>query len=444
MLNRFREHIEKLKLFSSSDTILVGVSGGTDSVVLLDLLDKAGLSVAMAHCNFNLRGEESLRDENFVKSLARQYDKPFHLASFDTRQFAVERGISIEMAARELRYHWFEELCEKNHYDWVAVAHHRDDQLETFFLNLSRGTGIQGLTGMKAVYGRIVRPLLFASRKEIEQYRFANHLEYIEDSSNIDLNILRNRIRHQLLPAMEEINPSFRESLSKTMYILQEVDDLFQQQIEYTRERISLSRHGDIYLSKDELKLLCPLNTYLFELLRPYHFNSDVVADIERHLDGIPGKKFLSADYQLEIDRDYLIIRKIIHHDQHHYYIDEGVQLVEKPVHLKISVIENNDHFRLERSPKVALIDRDKVKFPLMLRRWQSGDYFRPLGMSGMKKVSDYFIDEKFSLAEKERSWLLTNGEQIVWIVGARLDDRYKIVDKTKKILRIELCCANC
>ncbi len=439
MLRKFQKNIETHHLFAPSDTILVGVSGGIDSVVLLDLLDQAGFSIALAHCNFKLRGVESELDQKLVTELARKYDKPLFSTEFDTAEYAADNGISIEMAARELRYHWFEEIRVSHHYDWIAVAHHRDDQLETFFLNLARGTGLQGMTGMQPVNGKIVRPLLFASRKEIEDYRFENHLEYREDQSNKSVDFQRNKIRHQLMPLMEELNPAFRDNLSKTMAILQDVNSIYQQEIARMWERVSLRRNDEYLLSISELKMLQPLGTYLFEFLKPFQFNSEVVADLLDSLDGQPGKQFFSPTHRLDVDRGFLIIRKNEKIIEKTYYLDENQQLIDQPIKLQITNIKRDAQFQLISSSKIALIDKDKLQYPLLIRKWKTGDFFRPLGMVGFKKLSDYFIDEKFSLAAKERTWILANGEQIVWIIGHRLDDRYKITAETKEMLKIEL-----
>jgi tRNA(Ile)-lysidine synthase len=292
---------------------------------------------------------------------------------------------------------------------------------------------------MQPVNGKIVRPLLFASRAEIEAYRFENHLEYREDQSNQSLDYQRNKIRHQLLPLLEEMNPSFRENLSRTMGILQDVFSIYSQEITQMWERVSLNKEGDYHISVSELKTLNPLPTYLFEFLKPFHFNSDVVTDILDSLDGSSGKQFFSPTHRLDVDRGYLIVRKIEKIVDKQYYLDEMSTLIDVPMKLKITHLKHDSHFHLVASPKFAFIDRDKLQFPLLIRRWKTGDYFRPLGMKGLKKLSDFFIDEKFSIAEKERVWILANGEQIVWIIGHRLDDRFKITSGTKNILKIEI-----
>lgn len=438
MIQQFNKFISENHLFDKTDTILVGVSGGIDSVVLLDLLDKGGYNFVIAHCNFQLRGEESDGDERLVVELARKYDVPLFKTTFDTADYAQEKKISIEMAARDLRYQWFEEMRVTHHCDFIAVAHHRDDQIETFFLNLARGTGLNGLTGMKPINGKVVRPLLFASRNEIEKYRHEHFLEFREDGSNASLDYQRNKIRHTLLPVMETLNPSFREGLVKTMGYLDDSLKIFNQSIQQNWERVVQRTGTDYLISIPELKLLEPLATYLFEFLKPFGFNSDVVDDIILGLDGISGKQFLSVSHRLVRDRESLILTPLLSENQRQFYLDENVELMTHPVLLKISFVQNDDHFKMSKSPLIAYIDRDRIHFPLLIRKWQSGDYFKPLGMSGLKKVSDFFIDMKFSLPEKQNSWILANGEQLVWIIGHRLDDRFKITSDTKVILKIE------
>ena len=440
MIDRLIKYVESLQLFSPTDSILVGVSGGIDSVVLADLLYKAGYSFALVHCNFNLRDEESDGDEAFVKALAAKYDKTYYGQSFDTKQFALNKGISIEMAARDLRYRWFEEIRHTRHYDWIAVAHHRDDQVETFFLNLTRSTGISGLTGMKTINGKVVRPLLFATRKEIESYARQNRLSFREDSSNLKNDFHRNKIRNLVLPVMEEINPSFRNGVIETMSHLADVRTIYNQAIEQATERVIFRRtSGEIELSIPEVKLLNPIAAYLFEMLRPYHFNGDVVEELVNALDGQPGKQFFSSTHRAVIDRDIVVIQEISSTSDSRYYLEDTCSEVNYPVKLTLDFQKKPTDFKLNKSSEMAMIDRDRLQFPLILRKWQKGDYFQPLGMKGIKKLSDFFVDEKFSLSDKENVWLLTNGEEIVWIIGVRLDDRYKIRPNTTNMLIISL-----
>ena len=440
MVERLKRYVDALRLFTPDDNLLIGVSGGIDSVVLADLLYHAGYAFSIAHCNFNLRGPESDQDEIFVRALAEKYDKPFFRHSFDTSEYATQNGISIEMAARDLRYAWFEEIRHGHHFDKIVVAHHLDDQAETFFLNLARGTGISGLTGMKAINGNVVRPLLFATRKEIESYASVNQLEYREDSTNLRTDFQRNKIRHLVLPLMEELNPSFRQGLQETIGYLVDTLQVYDQAVESVKERVVRRKsHGEIELSIQELKLLNPLSSYLFEILKPYHFNGDVVDEMIKSIGGQSGKQFYSATHRAVLDREVILIHELKEHSDKRYYLDESTTEIDFPVSLTITAQEMTGSVKISRSSKIAMVDREKIQFPLILRKWQKGDYFQPLGMTGMKKLSDFFVDEKFSLPEKENLWLLTNGEEIVWILGIRLDDRYKITSETNKMLVFEV-----
>ena len=440
MVDRLLKSFESIASFAPMDTLLVGVSGGIDSIVLVDLLHRAGIAFAIAHCNFQLRGLESDLDETFVKALAARYEKQLFCQSFHTKEVAEEGGISIEMAARDLRYGWFEEIRKRHHFDWIAVAHHRDDQIETFFLNLSRGTGISGLTGMSSVNGKVIRPLLFASRREIVVYAAKNKLNYREDSSNSLTDFQRNKIRHLVLPQMEELNPSFRDSMQETILHLRDTSLIYSQAIERARELVTRqTTSGDLEISLAELRLLQPVSTYLFELLRPFHFNGDVVEDIIQAMGSQSGKQFFSVTHRAVLDRDVLLIQQLSQQIDRRYYLDDDCKQLDFPLKLSMSTQQRTASFTLNSTPKIALIDKDLVQFPLILRKWEKGDFFQPLGMTGWKKLSNFFVDEKFSLPEKERTWLLTNGEEIVWIVGVRLDNRYKVTPATKNILVVSL-----
>jgi len=375
-----------------------------------------------------------------VKALAARYDKPFFHTTFDTGKVAENEGISIEMAARNLRYPWFEEIRRRHHYDWILVAHHLDDQIETFFLNLSRGTGISGLTGIKAVNGKVVRPLLFARRQEIETYAIEQNIDFREDSSNVLLDFQRNKIRHMVVPFMEELNPSFRQGMQETISHLHDAYLIFQQAVDLAAERVIMHKSGgEIEISLAELRILDPLSTYLFEILKPFHFNGDVVDEMIKCIDGQPGKQFFSATHRAILDREVILVQKIKEVSQRRTYLEESCGRIESPVELSISIKKRDATLQLKTPSHLALIDKDKVLFPLIIRKWQPGDYFQPLGMKGVKKLSDFFVDEKFSLADKEKVWLLTNGEEIVWIIGVRLDDRYKITAETRNILEVIL-----
>lgn len=439
MYSKFLKYIHEQELFGRSDKLLLGVSGGVDSVVLANLVNRLGNEFALAHCNFNLRGDASDGDEKFVDALASDLGVKCFFSSFQTREYAAEKGISIEMAARDLRYEWFEQLCFAKGYDWILVAHHLDDVLETFILNMSRGTGIRGLSGIKSKAGKVVRPLLFATREEIEAYAEKSGIESRHDASNDDTAIKRNKVRHDILPQLCELNPAFKRNLQQTISYLNDTELIYLEQINQVREQLISASDNWVKIDKEGLRQLHPLNSYLYELLRPFKFNSDVVAEIAASLDGISGSQFYSSSHRLVVDRGELIITKLESENQDLYYIEKGKKFIREPLHLHLTLQRYNPEFVIPRTSDIAVLDYDKLRFPLMLRKWQQGEYFRPLGMTGFKKLSDFFIDEKLSIPEKESTWILASDNKVVWVVGRRIDDRFKITTETKLVLRIEI-----
>lgn len=421
-----------------NDSILVGVSGGIDSVSLLDLLVRYGFNPVIAHCNFSLRGQESDGDEEFVTELSHKYNIPFEKIRFNTTEYARERQISIEMAARDLRYEWFRKVAIRRQCQWIAVAHHRDDNIETFFLNLIRGAGINGLSGMKPVSGSLIRPLLFASREAIVSYAKQNSLKYRNDSSNDDTVFLRNKIRHEILPSLEKINPSLRSHLVQTIQNLGDVNEILQERVEFFIHSVVKEENKNIFLSTVQLKQFIGWHSLLFEFLRRYSFSSPVIKDIIHTLDGPSGAYFLSPTHTLVRDRQQLILSIREGNDDMEYPIAEGQNEFSDPLQLRINQF-SADGYLISRDCHVACFDYETIEFPLVLRRWREGDVFHPFGMKGIKKVSDYFIDQKFSLKAKKDTWLLCSGDHIIWIVGHRTDDRHRICSKTRKVLQIEL-----
>nr|WP_227006009.1 tRNA lysidine(34) synthetase TilS [Marinifilum sp. N1E240] len=418
---------------------MVAVSGGIDSVVLLHLLKQMEIDCAIAHCNFHLRGDESDGDFEFVRDLAEQYGIPFYSKDFDTKEYAAENKQSIEMAARELRYEWFEQLRELLSYQYIAVGHHADDVAETVLINLARGTGIHGLTGIKAKLGKIIRPLLPFTRTELEAYAKVNNLQYREDSTNKETDFVRNKIRHQIIPVLEEINPSIRKTMTENVARFREVEQIYNDVIEENRLHLVFQRDDQLMISIQRLQELPSPSSHLFEILSPYGFHHRDVKMIAKSLDSISGKRFFSSTHQLLRDRKYLILSNLEEVDQNMYEIEEADCETDIPIEMEASFINRTPDFKFPTSPKIACFDANKLKFPLLIRKWKEGDQFRPIGMKGTKKVSDYFIDKKFSLSDKESTWLLCSGERIMWIVGHRMDDRFKITDKTTKIYRLEL-----
>lgn len=439
MYNRFLKYIAEEKLFTHLDKLLVGVSGGIDSVVLTHLINRLGNDFAIAHCNFNLRDAESDGDESFVKEIAESYGVNCYTVSFPTADYSMEKGISIEMAARELRYTWFEKIRKENGFDKIVVAHHLDDVLETFILNLSRGTGIRGLSGIKVISGKVIRPLLIATRAEIEQYAQENELDFRFDSSNDDLHYRRNKVRHQVLPLLEEMNPSFRANLHRTIQNLAVTEKVYLDRIEEIRKLIVKPERNWTTLDKGKLLLQQPFKVYLFEMVKPYGFNAATSDQIADSLNSISGNQFFSPTHRLIVDREKLIITPIEPTNMELYYVERDQDMVYDPFEMKITIETHLPGYKIPRENHIAVFDLDKINFPLVIRKWQQGEYFRPLGMSDFKKVSNYFIDEKFSIPEKENTWVIASDNKILWIVGHRIDDRFKVTKETSEVLRMEL-----
>ncbi len=440
MKKLFDKHIqEELKLPYQSKIVLA-ISGGADSVVMLDLFAKSNYQCCIAHCNFQLRGIESDGDEILVKKLAEKYNYPFFKKNFDTKEFAEEKGISIEMAARDLRYNWFEKIRQDNGFQYIATAHHQDDVIETFFINLLRGTGIRGLSGIKPKKGTIIRPMLFTNRSSIIEYIKNEQLDYRDDSSNSDVKIIRNKLRHQILPMLSEINPAANENIIKTVKNLQDTEHLVQKEIEKARFILGIKAENNCKISIEELKNLKPVKAYLFEILRPYGFNSDQIKDIENTMESVSGKVLYSKTHQILKNRNELIVsllelpksfRTSIYNPDEIINLPEGKKLVIQPM-------KRTDGFQISKEQNIAAIDFDKLKFPLIIREWEQGDYFYPLGMTKKKKLSDFFVDQKYSIIDKQKILLLISDNQIVWIIGQRIDNRFKITETTNNILNIK------
>jgi tRNA(Ile)-lysidine synthase len=437
MLGKLKSYIHENNLFRNNERIIVTVSGGIDSVVMFDLLLKLGYNCTIAHCNFSLRNQESDGDEQFVRELAKQNDTPVYIKNFETAEYAENNKISVQMAARELRYDWFEELRQELNYDCIATAHNKNDVIETFLLNLSRGTGIQGLTGIKSKSGRLVRPLLFASREEIKRYALSNNLDWREDSSNASAKYSRNKIRLNIIPLFEEINPRFTDTLFDNMRKLKEAEEIYIDAIREKRIKYIFRETGYSWIPVNELIKLHPIDTWAYELLSDYNFSQAVVSDIIKSLDGPPGKQFFSSSHRLVKDRGKLFIHPIREENFRKFYIEESVRHISEPIQLNLEVISNSPDFSIPPSPQTACLNFDSLEFPLILRKWEPGDYFHPLGMSNMKKLSDFFIDIKLSLPEKENTWILQSGQEIAWIVGLRIGEHFKIKADTGKILKI-------
>lgn len=418
----------KLKTLDTKKSVLAAVSGGRDSVVLAELLHRGGYRFEIAHCNFHLRGDESNRDEQFVRRLAERYGVPCHVAHFDTDAYASEKKISIEMAARELRYEWFEQVRLERGLDLIAVAHHRDDAIETFFINLLRGAGLSGLCGMKEENGKVVRPLLHISREEIDKFVADENLEYVDDCTNATDLYLRNRIRHQLIPLMRELNPSFDTTMEQNLHNLSDANEVFIRTLENIKNEVITKRPDGIdEIAVSDVEQFNPQSTILFELLRPYGFNSDTVTEILAGLNGESGRQYISQSHRLVKDRETLQIIPLNNTDRR-----PDIDISEP--------FKRETLITLKTGKDTILCDAEKLKRPLSLRKWRDGDRFYPFGMKGSRLVSDFFSDLKLSIIEKQQQWLLCDADgEIVWLVGMRADGHFAITDKTEDVVRIKI-----
>lgn len=426
MITKEVEHyIKQEGLLDVNDKVLVALSGGADSVALLRLLLSLGYTCEAAHCNFHLRGKESDRDEAFVEELCRQHQITLHRIRFDTTGFAVEHGISIEMAARELRYNWFNELAATKNMNKIAVAHHRDDSIETLLLNLIRGAGLNGLLGIKPINSMVVRPLLCIGRKEIIDYLNEIGQPYVTDSTNLQDEYTRNKIRLNLIPLMEEINPSLKEGLTTTMRHLNDAALICKQHLEEAKKRI-WSEKG--ILIGALLQEPAP-ETVLFDLVHPLGFNSAQIEDILRSLHGQAGKQFLSKEWRIIRDREYLLVESI----------DQMKPSDVPPFELTRKEVDYSTDFIIPRQSTVACFDADKLTGELSIRRYCPGDWFIPFGMKGKKRVSDYLTDRKFSIRDKENQWVLCCGDAIIWLIGERTDNRFRIDETTQRVVIYEI-----
>ena len=434
MKEQIQQYIIQHQLLSGEKPVVVGISGGADSVALLHILVSLGYKCIAAHCNFNLRGDESFRDEQFTIDFTKRLQIPLCKISFETNKYAQENRLSVEMAARELRYRWFEELLNTYDADAVAVAHHRDDSVETLLINLTRGSGLTGLTGIKPKNGNVVRPLLCVSREDIYAYIENNGLEYVTDSSNSSDIYTRNFIRLKVIPLLEEINPSVKASLARTANHLYDASLIYNHSIEEARRVIIQNNR----LSISALLSFPAPATILYEMLKPYGFSRTVCESIFTVLEKDSGKIFYSSTHRLLKDRSDLLIDVLSGEDNRAYLINLEDDNVDLPVELKPEIVVIKEDYQIEKDRKFAYFDFDKLSFPLVLRHWQEGDWFVPFGMKGKKKISDYFSDKKFSLFDKEKTWLLCSGQDVIWIVGERTDNRYRIEKTTKRVLKLK------
>jgi tRNA(Ile)-lysidine synthase len=439
-LSRLQLFIKQHALFLEGESVLLAVSGGRDSVLMAHLFKAAGYRFGIAHCNFNLRAEESELDKHFTEGLAEELEAPYYTSSFDTKEYALENHISIQMAARDMRYTWLEKIRKEFNYQYIAVAHHQNDVIETMLLNLTRGTGISGLHGILPKKGKIIRPLLFLNRDEIDELVQQNAYTYREDSSNLSAKYSRNKLRLEVIPVLKELNPALEQTFEANRRRFAELEVLLDLQVKEIKERLfkQLTKE-EFEISIAELKKLNPLNTLLYGLFHPYGFTETVLNDLSHSWDGNPGKVFRSTGHQLLIDRGNIIL-SLINESQHEEILlepDVAIYTWNRQQFCSKTVLISQ--FELNRNENIAQLDFDLLSFPLKLRSWKNGDFFQPLGLKQKKKLSDLFVDQKIRLNHKKDIGILENNNgDILWVAGLRIDERYKISPNTKKVFILE------
>lgn len=435
MLEKFQNHVVSNFLFLRNSKFFIAVSGGIDSMVLVHLFQQIGYPFAMLHCNFQLREKESDEDMKFVMNYGDKFLIPWSVGHFDTKAYAKEMKVSIQIAARELRYDWFQEQLERQDFDYILTAHHLDDNLETFLINLSRGTGLDGLTGIPAQNDKIIRPLLPFSREEIQNYAKENDIKWREDSSNESDKYLRNKIRHNLVPILKEINPIFLDSFQKTQNYLKQAQSIVNDGEDIIYQEVATEKQeGTIHFDLKKLLQMPNYGAYLYQWLKQFEFTA--WDDIYALANAQSGKQVFSEHYVLLKNRDFLILSaRIDEQENDFFYIEKNQKEVNFP--LNISFCNVNDI--LIANSNCIFVDEEKLIFPLIIRKWEIGDYFYPSGMKGKKKVSKYFKDEKMSLIEKLNQWVLCSEKQIVWVIGRRQDERFKATTITTNIVQITL-----
>jgi tRNA(Ile)-lysidine synthase len=438
LLQRFQNNILSKNLFAKHSKLLIAVSGGKDSMALAELIEKSGYKYSVAHCNFCLRDEESKRDENFVQDYFKTKQKTVYTKRFNTLNYSKEKNISIQMAARELRYNWFHELLEANDFNYIITAHHLNDAIETFFINTLRGTGLNGLKGIPEKQGKIIRPLLEFSANEIAFFVSENNIPFVEDSSNSETYYLRNKLRHNVFPILKEINPELEKTFKKQLSI-------FNQSALYVDAKMEEDFLKIASINKDKTRIKCSdisdlkfPELIIHYILKKFNFPAELTEQLKLMIENPQSGKIIKGkNFTCLVDRDYLVFKKISgNHLNEQFLIDKNTKELNHPIVLKFI---HHDGYFINKEANCASIDVDKIQFPLVLRKWEKGDYYYPIGMNGKKKISDFFTNNKYSSFDKEEQWLLTSNDKIVWIVGKRVDRRFIVDEHTKKTLQIIL-----
>lgn len=454
LLQKFIEFIKKENLFQPKDKLLLAVSGGVDSVVLCELCKQGGYDFVIAHCNFQLRGEESERDEQFVRTLAKKYNAEIFVRKFETEKYAEEKKLSIQVAARELRYEWFNQIvngqCSMVNSEnaqthnpqfttHILTAHHANDNIETLLMNLFKGTGINGLRGILPKQEKIMRPLLFAKKEELLEFAKENALGYVEDSSNASDKYTRNFFRNQLIPSIQKVFPQAEDNLLNSIERFRDIEILYRQSIELHKKKLLEKKGGEIHIPVLKLLQSEPLPTIIYEIIKDFGFTSNQTEEVIKLLKSDTGKYVQSSSYRVLKNRNWLIISPVDSTIAENILIETEDQTIQfSKGKLKFEKLQNTN-YQPQTTNSIANLDADEITFPLLLRKWKQGDYFYPLGMNKKKKLSRFFIDQKLSLTEKENIWVLEMNRKITWVVGKRIDDRVKITPKTKNILKITL-----
>ncbi|WP_428741393.1 tRNA lysidine(34) synthetase TilS [Tenacibaculum sp.] len=437
MTEELAKHIDNYFPFLKEKKLLIAISGGVDSVVLTHLFHKLGFTIALAHCNFQLRGDESHLDEEFVKNLGKELSINTFTTRFDTNEFAINNKLSTQLAARELRYTWFQQLIEEKNFDYILTAHHADDNLETFLINFTRGTGLEGLTGIPPINGNIVRPMLTFSRDEILNFAKKNNIEWREDKSNAETKYLRNKIRHQISPTLKELNPNILTSFNKTIDHLNQSQQIINDKIEEISTEILTKEDDLLKINIEKLLKFSDPKAYLYQLLKPYKFTE--WDDVYSLIYAQSGKRILTKFYTLLKDRDFLLLLRTNEKSSltdEHFILREGNNKITTPIQL----LFENVHTKTTIDNNSIYVDNKLLSYPLILRKWNAGDFFYPKGMLGRKKISKYFKDEKISVIDKNKIWLLCSSKnEIIWIIGKRQDRRFLPTEETTELLKISI-----
>ncbi len=438
MLKKFQKFISDNRLAYKETRILLAVSGGIDSMVMAHLFLESGFITGIAHCNFLLRGYESDMDEEMVRNFASEKNIPFYSKRFDTLRYSRSEGLSVQMAARDLRYAWFEKVRIENGFDVIAIAHNLNDNIETLLINLIRGTGIYGLKGMSPLNNNIIRPLLFATREDIIKYCSRNKIIFREDKSNADTKYTRNKIRHKIIPVLKEINPSIERTLIETAERFNGIEEIVSEYIFNIRERISFVKGDMTLFNITLLKSYIGNKTILYELFKPFSISNTQLNDLVKVINGRTGGWINTSGHRIIKNRKELIISTQPLERETFFSINNISEFSEVKEILSAKISNRTKNFIIPSDSAVAALDAEKVTYPLIIRNWKEGDHFYPLGMEKKKKLSDYFTDNKYSAIDKEEILILESDGKIVWIIGDRIDNRFKITDSTREILLIK------